>query len=424
LIIQLNYLAMKHYCILLCALCLPFLLDAQPQWVNTGSDFSQGRLEDLCFINRDTGWVVSAAGGINRTLNGGDDWETQLFVPYYLRSVGFADSQLGFVGTLDNVLLKTEDGGENWDDITNQLPTTPTGICGMQWLDNNTFLAVGAWFDPAFLLRSNDRGDTWEYLDLSQYAQGLVDVHFISADTGFVCGKGYNGGNILYTTDSGETWEEVFTSENPGDYVWKLQFIDKQHAVASVQTFGAVSVLPSSNDGGQTWTARLVPDGNAQGIGFITPSKGWIGSYNPGFLSTEDAGDNWEYVPFGGNYNRFQVFDSTFAYASGWQVYKYMDTTTVITDIQPAPEKRLDPQLTVSPNPTDGQAFISIELPRVNNVDLHLYDSKGALLQRVFNGRLQAGKHNFPIDLADRRGYFLVGLQLNEGLYAVPLIGK
>lgn len=415
---------MKHYIILISALCCTFLLEAQSQWINTSPTINHGRLDDLCFINRDTGWTVSGDGYIFRTHNGGDEWESQLATNYYFRSVGFVDSQLGFAGTLDAAFLKTENGGDTWEDITDELPFTPTGVCGMQWLDDNTFLAVGAWFEPAFLLRSNDRGDTWESLDLSQYALALVDVHFISADTGFVCGKGLNGGSILYTTDSGDTWEEVFSSEGSGDYVWKLQFIDELHVVASVQTFGAVSVLPSSNDGGLTWTAKIMPDGNAQGIGFITPTKGWIGSYNQGFYATEDAGDSWEYISFGGNYNRFQVFDSTFAYASGGQVYKYTDTTTVITNVQAAPQRQFDPQLVVSPNPTHKRTLASFTLPRVNNVDLNLYDNKGVLLQRIFNGRLQAGRHSFPIDLAHGMGYFLVGLQVNEGLYSVPLIAK
>lgn len=400
-----------------------FYMEAQPQWYTTAPTINNGRIEDICFIHPDTGWAASAGGQIFRTNDGANSWELQFAENYFLRSIGFVDDQLGFAGTLDNVFLKTENGGEDWIDITAELPITPSGICGMQWLNDQHFFAVGAWFEPAFVIHSDDRGGSWEALDLNAHAEALVDVHFISPDTGFVCGKAANGGTILYTTNGGEDWEELYSTGNPGDYVWKLQFIDDQHVVASVQTFGFDSSLPYSDDGGLTWIEKPVPDGNAQGVGFVTPTKGWIGSYNPGFLATENAGDNWEYVPFGGNYNRFQVFDSTLAYAAGNQVYKYVDTCMVTsTTIETVAEREFDPHLNVTPNPAYAQASVSFQLPKVNNVDLNLYDSKGALIQRIFNGRLPAGTHTFPLESHQKNGYFLIGLQLNEGLYAVPVI--
>ncbi len=131
---------------------------------------------------------------------------------------------------------------------------------------------------------------------------------------------------------------------------------------------------------------------------------------------------SWVQLPLGHNYNRFQVFGDTLAYASGLQVYKYRDTT-VMTSSAPAVGRQFDPQLAVSPNPAKEQATVSLQLPRANNVDLNLYDSRGALIQRVFIGRLPAGRHTFPLRLVEHSaGYYLVGLQVNEGLYSVPLI--
>jgi photosystem II stability/assembly factor-like uncharacterized protein len=400
------------------------MMSAQSQWINTAPLSNQGRLEDLHFVHPDTGWVVSGGGEIFHTNDGGESWDLQYTTDYYLRSIAFADNRLGFAGTLDQTLLKTENGGITWTDVSAQLPIVPSGICGMQWLNDQTIVAVGAWFNPAFLLRSDDRGENWIAIDMNEYAEAMVDVHFVSSTTGFACGKGASGGVILYTTDGGYTWEERYTTGNPGDYVWKLQFIDDQHVVASTQTFGASSWMPYSMDGGLSWEATSVPYGNAQGIGFITPEKGWIGGYDNGFYATEDRGDNWDLLPFGGNYNRFQVFDTTLAYASGDQVYKYADTTAVISDIPFNAERQFDPKLQVSPNPASGPTLVSFQLPRVNNVDLNLYDQRGALIQPVFNGRLPSGTHSFELSLPEQKGYFLIGLQVNEGLYSVPLLGQ
>jgi photosystem II stability/assembly factor-like uncharacterized protein len=398
-------------------------LTAQAEWNNTAPISMQGRYEDLHFISPDTGWTVSGGGGIHRTYNGGDSWEQLYFnSDYYFRSIGFADSQLGFAGTLDATLLKTENGGENWVDITPQLPITPSGICGMQWLDDQNFMAVGAWFGPAFLIRTNDRGESWTALNLNEYASRLVDLHFISQDTGFVCGGNGNGGVILHTTDGGENWDTLYSTGNPGDLVWKLQFIDEKHAVASVQTFGTSSWMPYTEDGGLSWDAKFVPYGDAQGIGFITPEKGWIGGYQAGLYATENGGESWNVLPFGINFNRFQVFSPNLAYASGAQIYKYVDTTTIVATEPATDTELLNPMMKVSPNPATTEALVTFKLPRANNVDLNLYDAQGKLLQKILNARLSAGEHNIPVHFQGKRGYHLIGLQLNEGTYAIPLI--
>ncbi|HMQ46780.1 MAG TPA: YCF48-related protein [Saprospiraceae bacterium] len=396
---------------------------AQSVWTPTSNVMNGGgRLEDLFFIHPDTGWTVGGFGTVSRTQNGGESWDLQYQSNYYIRSVDFFDSQLGFAGTLDEVFLRTSDGGETWEDITGELPMTPTGVCGMQHLGDSTLLAVGAWFGPAFILRTEDRGISWDSLNLSDYAEGLIDVHFFSRDTGLVCGRGSNGGIILYTTDGGESWEEVFNTFSAGDYVWKLQFIDEQHAVGSVQTFGAMGWLLKSDDGGLSWVKKPVPIGDAQGVGFVTPLKGWMGGYGNGFFATEDGGNTWELVPFGGNYNRFQFFNANFGFASGAGVYKYQDSTLVGLSAEIS-SRLFDPALTVSPNPASDEAVIDFSLPDKNNVDLNLYDQQGRLIARIFNGRLPAGQHKMNIKIGDlSQAFLLVGLQVNEGIFSTPLL--
>ncbi|MBX2928095.1 MAG: hypothetical protein KF852_09690 [Saprospiraceae bacterium] len=406
--------------LIICVACCG--LYAQPQWHDLGDLGNTGRLDDICFIHPDTGWVASAGGQIFRTQNGGDTWELQYnnFL-YSFRSIGFADRQLGFAGTLEQTLLRTENGGQDWENITNQLPFTPSGLCGMQWLNEHTFFAAGAWFGPAFLLKTHNCGASWTGIDLSEQATALVDVHFVSQDTGFVCGRNANGGVILYTTDGGAAWQEVFNTGISGDYVWKLQFIDRQHAVASVQTFGPSGRLLISNDAGLSWTAKATPDGNVQGIGFVTPQKGWIGGYNTSFYATENAGDSWDFIPFGGWHNRFQVFDTTLVYASGRNVYKYYDSA-LPSSAGETFVPLFNPQLSVYPNPARSEAAVRFQISKATGADIGLYDSKGALIQAIFNGRLKPGVHQFPVHLNVKPGHYIVGMQLNEGLFSVPLI--
>jgi photosystem II stability/assembly factor-like uncharacterized protein len=415
---------MKHFflftVILLGSGTIP--LSAQGVWSHPSFVNGGARFDDMSFIHPDTGWVVSGGGKIFRTNDGAASWALQYENDFYFRSVEFVDAQLGFAGTLDAAFLKTEDGGQSWENIMEELPIQPSGICGSQWLGDSIFLAVGSWFGPAFVLRTNDRGSSWEAWDLNEYAFGLIDVHFVSADTGFVCGRGYDGGVILHTTDGGMSWEEVYNTNNAGDYVWKLQFIDELNVVASVQTFGSSSWMPISNDGGLSWIQKTVPYGDAQGIGFVTPQHGWIGGYSSGFWETHNAGDDWQYINFGGNYNRFVVFDSTLAYAAGYSVFKYEDTTTVIANVATPLSREFDPQLTVTPNPMAGFGQVKFSLPALNNVDLNLYSYEGKLLKPIFTGRLSKGDYQYDIPPNLPPGKYLLGLQVNEGIFSVPVV--
>ena len=120
-----------------------------------------------------------------------------------------------------------------------------------------------------------------------------------------------------------------------GEWGWKIHFVDPLHGFIALEAydFGAILV---SNDGGTTWKRKEINDaqGNAnlEGIGFVTPQKGWVGgwgdaSFTGGFSSaTEDGGNNWKDANEVGRFiNRFRFIGDpvTVGYASGKTVYKY-----------------------------------------------------------------------------------------------------
>ena len=74
---------------------------AVAQWSVTDSTHVDARIDDLFFINADTGWFAGGSSGvIGRTYNGGASWQTVYTGPDYLRSIEFATPQLGFCGAL------------------------------------------------------------------------------------------------------------------------------------------------------------------------------------------------------------------------------------------------------------------------------------------------------------------------------------
>src|SRR5690606_31322252 len=199
---------------------------AQPTWkALDNAPNSIGRIDDIFFLNEDLGWAACGPSGlVFKTTDGGESWEQQLELFSYLRNIEFIDENTGFLGTLDGVFYRTTDGGENWQSVF--IEQNPEAICGIDAVGENTVYACGAWFMPAYIIKSTDAGETWTYQDMSDYAVALVEVLFIDEQFGYASGQNENGGVILRTEDGGENWEEIYNSNIPGEYVWKLQLME------------------------------------------------------------------------------------------------------------------------------------------------------------------------------------------------------
>jgi photosystem II stability/assembly factor-like uncharacterized protein len=161
------------------------------QWYNQSS----GTLHDLnsvSFVSHDTGYVVGNNGTILKTVDGGANWNA---LYYYDTIVATPDTVVMGPGTdslnsvfcvnANNVyvvgrygtILKTSDGGANWIRL---------------------YRVDTAWFWPYSIFR-----DTISYLS---------GVFFTSLDTGYIvgslrsAGSGISDGLYLKTTNAGMTW--------------------------------------------------------------------------------------------------------------------------------------------------------------------------------------------------------------------------
>lgn len=190
------------------------------EWGTVGFVPVANRYDDIYFIDSLIGWTVNSAGEIFKTDNGGITWDTSYTGTGYLRSIEFLDKNVGFCGSLDGSFLQTLDGGNSWQDIRDRIPGPETYICGLSHVGDIVF-GVGVWAYPAYFIKSTDRGTTWTYLSMSNYARGLVDCHFFNADTGIVSGI-LDGAVILRTEDGGVSWTEVYHGNRDMEYAWKL----------------------------------------------------------------------------------------------------------------------------------------------------------------------------------------------------------
>lgn len=406
------------------------LLMSNPLFAQNWSNLSlpiAGRYDDVFFLTDSTGWTCNAAGQIYRTDDGGQSWSLQIDGTNYLRSIEFADENIGFCGGLDSgeYFFKTENGGTDWANITDEVPGLSGGICGLSCPGGGFVYGCGQWSGPAYIIKSSDNGSTWQNINMSAYASKLVDIHFTHPDTGWVSGTalGNVGGIMLQTTDGGNTWSVKHQTNKAYDYIWKLFRLDSQNWFASIErepVAQSKTEILKSNDGGQTWMPVLVKSTyhRLQMVGFLTPQHGWTGDFS--LFETTDGGMSWQQVnsqiPDGGSFNRFWRFDEHHAIVTGSQLYRYNSTMTSVPD-NPSDTIFIDfHSLKILPNPNDGQMEIAVDLKQKTQVILKMYALNGGFEQIVWTGEHLAGEYKFPVKIENARsGTYVVWLKTNHG---------
>lgn len=366
------------------------------------SPVASSRTDDIWFFDENEGWLVNSSGYVCKTTDGGECWQPKFYLcpaskgKPYLRCMGWGSRQVGWFGSvtgigddvingpdsyLDTLLHHTKDGGETWEPVLNLPRGTSAGICGFYAVDENVAYGSGT-NDPGLpgptIIKTVDGGCNWELIDMSPYADNLIDIYFTDKDNGIVVGGRNNYSCdinnpayppprlsryaqlrpvVLRTSDGGKTWKN--TAENTqglmcGEWGWKIQFIDDKVGFVSLENFASAAILKTT-DGGDSWTRHDVKDNvgriinnDLEGIGFINERQGWVGGwgYNFGGLMnsyTENGGETW--VSQDNNpsidahqmsiqsdprvrINRYRFIGNpvTAGYCSGLQVYKLVIT--------------------------------------------------------------------------------------------------
>lgn len=413
-------------------------MHAQLQWRPLASainNIDNQRFDDIFFINDNVGWAANGAyAAVYKTTDGGATWTTQVTEQslggnYYFRNIEFIDENVGFLGTLNNLFLKTTDGGTNWIPVTN-VPNNPAAICGLDAVGASTIFGCGAYFSPAFLIKSTDGGATWTYKDMNALATALVEVQFVDESLGYAAGADSNGGVILKTLDGGENWTSIYNSNIPGEYVWKLQVLASNSNVV----FGSVEANAPNNgrmirslDAGVTWINKEVPFTSVQAVGFLTENHGWMGGYtstlgtNFPFMETFDGGDTWTDAGVGGNLNRIFFLSDNLAYAAGATVYKFSDTS--LSSVPFTETNRVPLKVKILSNAIKDKLHVSVEFNDSDHVVFEIYDAGGKFLKTLkFDTIENAGVRNYVFDFPYASGTYLLNLHNDTGRQSVKFV--
>lgn len=325
-----------------------------PTWHTLVTEAYPKKRDDIVFVDAQTGFYGTGKGMLYRTQDAGRTWQLVWSHPgTFIRSLAFVDAKHGFIGNLgvglasvtDPVALyETRDGGLTWRPA--HVPAIP-GICSIDVMKSRSIHegevsdrfyvhAAGRADGPAKLLRSEDGGETWTLIDLSERAGMILDVKFLDPNTGFVFAASsgdvaQSNALILKTNDGGRTWREVYRSARLNEITWKASFASGQVGYVTLQNNDPANTqqrVAKTTDGGEHWTELpLVDDAAAQefGIGFVSAERGWVGTADGGF-ETANGGSSWAPSALARRANRIRTHaaDGTpMVYAIGSEVQVY-----------------------------------------------------------------------------------------------------
>ena len=257
-------------------------------------------LNDVCFVDRATGWAVGDRGTILKTSDGGETWEPQTSpVDYRLESIHAIDAQHawavgGFTTAYTHrpkgIILQTDDGGMTWSLSQNHFLPWLTHI---QFFDQRQGFAVGfpsAMF-PSGVFRTTDGGKHWT--PWPGNTPGCVTGHFSREGPGLVVDK---RGRLIRVEPQGL---KTLGEDRPTP-ITQIRLLSANHVVAC----GMHGHIASSRDGGQTWSrpsspAAIPTEFDWRAIG-TSGTEIWItGVPGTRVLHSSDGGESWKLHPTG-----------------------------------------------------------------------------------------------------------------------------
>lgn len=211
-------------------------------------------LTSVSFVDASNGWAVGHWGAILASGDGGETWTVQRIdsdVDRPLFAVHFFDRQQGVAVGLWSLILTTDDGGRTWTERTLQpLPGAGRADLNLLSLFSDEQGAVYATAEHGKLLRSDDRGKTWRYLDTGY--QGSLWSGAVLPDGRLLVGG--QRGTLLRGTPDARAWQRI--PLNSRSSITAIQAEGKHVLVA-----GLDGLLVNSQDGGATFDERHSDDG-------------------------------------------------------------------------------------------------------------------------------------------------------------------
>jgi photosystem II stability/assembly factor-like uncharacterized protein len=160
------------------------------------------------------------------------------------------------------------------------------------------------------VLRTDDGGNTWRKLTVTNDVLDFRDVDAVDANTAYVLSIGNGPASRIYkTTDGGANWILQFRNKDPRAFADAMSFWDADHGIVIGDSVDGKFWILITSDGGHAWSRvpadklppALVNEGAfaASGTNIAVQGKNyaWIGlgaAARARVLRTTDGGQTWK----------------------------------------------------------------------------------------------------------------------------------
>ncbi|HEY9166599.1 MAG TPA: YCF48-related protein [Candidatus Kryptonia bacterium] len=386
----------------------------QAQWrpLSTGYNLS---LYSVQFFDTLSGIITGDDGLLLRTTDGGQNWNANLdYYNYYpaLFSISLYNNSSGWISGRYGTLLQTTDKGQTW---------TPkdgfSSSVGGYWLSHVAFLndTVG-WMcggtDALFRTKFGDGYWTKEYVSRAPYALG----HLYTKDfaSGYLTG---DAGIAVKTTDHGYSWTTLNTGVSAT--LENVTFVND----LTGWIVGDSTTILKTTDGGTSWSRYDTElQYHFNWVTFVDDSVGWIVGSNGAIMKTTNAGATWDKVPSGTLVNLRSIFfkDKNHGYIVGDSGKVLLYDTTFTTSVGSERHAVQPISFEVSqnyPNPFNPTTTISFSIPRDEFVELKVFDVLGKEVGTLTNQKYNAGAHSIQFNASNlASGTYLYRLTAGENV--------
>lgn len=234
-----------------------------------------------------------AAQFLKETLEGyGYDTEYHGFYGGPIRHIASYSENLAWLVTEDSEVLKTSDGGQNWNTMPDN---TNSALWGIANVGSDLLWLTG---DDGTIRFSSDGGESFQSQS-SGVSSWLFGVNFVNSNDGWIAG---DGGAILHTADGGLDWTTQSTPT--GFRLYDVCFVDGSYGWAC----GREGTILHTTDGGEIWeNQNSQTNQRLYGIDFTDRDNGWAVGWNGVVRHTTDGGTTWQPVDLGSSVEKYHV---------------------------------------------------------------------------------------------------------------------
>jgi photosystem II stability/assembly factor-like uncharacterized protein len=228
-----------------------------------GDPASQERaISHLWFVTPEIGWAAQITGthtNLLRTTDG-DTWTRIGMIPEHFEDFAFASESLG-IYVNDEQIFQTRDAGKTWRNVGACATKAVIGgltreancdLWKLRFATPDVVYALGQGkrgADAAFVMRSDDGGDSWAVISVIEGENGSEGgLFFLDENVGYFSTK--YGKSAYRTVDGGKTWNAM-----PATSVFRqIVFADPEVGWSMMY-----KQLVYTTDGGKRWFSRDLP---------------------------------------------------------------------------------------------------------------------------------------------------------------------